>query len=113
MSESRPTEHAPLDAWADVQRIQEERSLEQERHQRKISDRKHELLKDTLAVTAILGVFAANILGIGWFIYDNVNNTREGDLQMQEQETLQVEACVSLQEPIERAFCLIQIGEPQ
>lgn len=59
------------------------------------------------AVIAVTGV-----LGVCWFFYDSVNGTREGDIRIEVERTEQVKACVDLNEPLERQYCLLAINVP-
>lgn len=61
----------------------------------------------------VTAVVVAGVLGLGWFIYDSVQGTREGDIRVEQERTKQVHECVQLNEPLERQYCLIAINNPE
>lgn len=96
------------DDWALALQAQEERATLREKAR---IDQRAVIWRGVGAIIFTV-VLVAGALGVFWFIYDSVNGTREGNIRLEIERTAQVKACVELDEPLERQYCLLAINNP-
>lgn len=94
------------DQWAQAAYESEKRATKWQ--EARIEHRRMILAGFGWVVGALIG--GAVILGLGWYFYDSVQGTREGDIRIEQERTEQIRACTDLTEPLERQYCLLAIG---
>lgn len=123
----RPAELAPLDPWAEISLIQEKQNLirleadiEQEKRDdameaaAKADAHSRALSRHTqYGYVGITLVIVAAILGVIFLIHMKMDNGAEQRLRSESLRTEQVQACTTLDEPIERQYCLLTLNVPE
>lgn len=107
MEKHRPPEVAPLDPWAEQMVAQEKRLAENDYREYILRRRR---IGVVWTAVGCLGT-AAVVAVLMHFISGIISRDRTADIEREHERTEQVQACVTLDEPIERQFCLIQLGD--
>lgn len=94
------------DDWAIALKAQEDRAMMRE----KAAIARRDMIWRGVGGITATAVVVAGVLGIGWFVHDSVEGTREGDIRIEEERTDQIGFCVALEVPLERQYCLMSVN---
>jgi hypothetical protein len=123
----RPAEEAALDPWVEVTAQQERQKTlrleadianeQRDDERRSYADRhRHDRRMQRIKYYGYAGIafgVSAGIVGFVLALTNHLGNSDELRNEREVERTEQVEACVSLDEPIERQFCLVTLGIDQ